>query len=193
MALPGTAVIACVVGAVLRGPVWWGTFARFEPFRSGNPDKPNQELVAIDAYRSGRGGLPQPYVGSLHLFLANFWMQEKNLLRAEFFVRRAAETSPGNPTVWFYLGEVYRRQGRPTEEIEQAWRKSLALKDNLLVRQRLAELRAGSPGPATPGGGKNPPPHSQTSGPPNRMPASPTGAEHAKTVGRMAAGSARER
>jgi hypothetical protein len=112
----------CGVGVVIAGPVFWGPWARFEPFRSGDPEQPNLELVALDDYRSGRKDFPEPESGTLTLYLANFYMVgDRNLTRALYFSELAVERDPDNPRSWYYLGEVYRRAGRSAEDVDRSW------------------------------------------------------------------------
>lgn len=146
--LPAVFLCVCAAGAAARGPFWWGNWARFEPYRSGDPNMPSLEMAALDDYRSGRTGPPEPEAGTLDLYLAHFYITEENLVRAEYFARLAVEKDPDNAAAWLYLGEVYRRQGEPTTVIENAWRRALALKpDSETLRERLDALPAG-PGSA---------------------------------------------
>lgn len=122
LATPLLYLALCTVGVVIAGPNFWGPWARFEPFRSGDPEQPNLELVALDDYRAGRKGFPQPESGTLTLYLANFYMVgDRNLTRALYFAELAVDRDPDNPRSWYYLGEVYRRAGRPAEHIDRAW------------------------------------------------------------------------
>lgn len=144
LAAPALYVALCGVGAIFAGPHFWGPWARFEPFRSGDPEQPNLELVALDDYRAGRTGYPAPESGTLTLYLANFYMMgDKNLTRAEYFANLAVERDPDSPRSWYYLGEVYRRAGRPADEIERCWREALRLDPtNDKLVERITRWRA---------------------------------------------------
>ncbi|MCP4250220.1 MAG: hypothetical protein GY778_24515 [bacterium] len=145
--LPAVAVVGFLsVAAVGTGGPWrWGPAARFEPMAGSTADQERNLLVAIDRWRDGDAVYPQPHGRTLYIDLANAFLRKPNasLKKLDLALRYAlleADRVPNDARAWFYVGLAHQQSGHPVEQVRQAWRRSLELRPNPKLAERLNAL-----------------------------------------------------
>jgi len=142
---PGRAGLAAVLVALsawgFSGPMSWAGISRFEPMPRG------PELEILDAARSGRPLPDLPVPRTLYIDLANYFLAgapdtPENRARGLHYARLEIRRKPDDPRAWFYVGEGILRTGGDPAQARDAWRRSLELRPNDQLAQRLARLES---------------------------------------------------
>jgi hypothetical protein len=141
----GTLGACLAIALLLAGPGRWGPAARFEPMAGGAESQELRLLAAIDDWRSGEADLPQPHGRTLYIDLANYFLTKQpasaqDLDRAVHYAELETARVPNDARAWFYRGLAYQRQGRPVEQIRQAWERSYELRSDPRLEKRLQGL-----------------------------------------------------
>ena len=104
------------------GPIAWA--------RATANDSDPMPLPTVGVDRTIRSPLADPSVpatGSLHVYLANYFLSQQDLPSAEHYARLATTRTPDDGLAWFYLGLVYDTQGRPQTQRRAVWSRAVEL------------------------------------------------------------------
>jgi hypothetical protein len=140
-----TLTICLLISALLAGTLRWGPAARFEPMNAGEAAQSRQLLAAIDAARSGHTTYPPAHGRDLCIDLTHYYLTKPDasaadIARAVQYAERQTRRDTRDARAWFYLGLAYQRQGRPAEQVRQAWLRSYRLQPTDVVARKLDAL-----------------------------------------------------
>ncbi|WP_410760475.1 tetratricopeptide repeat protein [Halochromatium sp.] len=91
-----------------------------------------RDRLALDAYLDAID--VQPSLGKAQASAGRLYFERKEYNAAEAYLKRATTLVPADPNPYYYLGEIYRMQGKCKGSVDM-YKKALAIKSNMLEAQ----------------------------------------------------------
>lgn len=91
-----------------------------------------RDRLALDAYLDAID--VQPSLGKAQAGAGRLYFERKEYTAAEAYLKRATTLVPADPGPYYYLGEIYRMQGKCKGSVDM-YKKALAIKSNMLEAQ----------------------------------------------------------
>jgi tetratricopeptide (TPR) repeat protein len=88
-----------------------------------------RDRLALDAYLDAIG--VQPSLGKAQAAAGKLYFERKEYSPAEAYLKRATTLVPADPDPYYYLGEIYRMDGKCKASVDM-FKKALAIDSNLL-------------------------------------------------------------